>query len=127
MSAIVGPNGAGKSSVLDAIGFAMAIRHKKYGDENVENLISYGADQNEPMFVELVCSTLNDNNVYLRRTFDAESEASDFTVNKRRVTKKEYRKLIQNSRLDLMVSSFWLSQSKVLSKFEFFEFFQSVF
>ena len=119
-TAIVGANGTGKSSVLEAIAFGLSISNPRFEDRNAGNLRSYGADQDEDMYVEIVFEPINAANVFLKRSvkFTSDRETgttkneSIYLVNRQAKTKEEYRDYLRVSGLDPKIGSFWLSQSK---------------
>lgn len=107
-TALVGANGSGKSSVFEAIGFVLAIRHKRYSKDKLAALRSFGVPASKECSVEMVCLTKDGNILYLKRQITGQ-DGDILKINSQEVEKEVYRDFIQSQGLNCMVGSFWLN------------------
>ena len=116
LTAVIGANGAGKSCVFDAIAFCLAIKKSKYETESISSLKNLESGPEGECSVEICFESKEGDPIFLKRVLSKKNEdeksQDNFYINTNEISKEDYRIFIKESKINSLVSTFWLNQGK---------------
>ncbi|SMN18530.1 similar to Saccharomyces cerevisiae YFL008W SMC1 Subunit of the multiprotein cohesin complex, essential protein involved in chromosome segregation and in double-strand DNA break repair [Maudiozyma saulgeensis] len=130
-TSIIGPNGSGKSNMMDAISFVLGVRSSHLRSHQLKDLVYRGPLQENSMEMDddnnesenenenenenaYVCAFYkkNDNVIKLQRNISIHGD-SDYKINDKIVSYKEYAKWLENENILVKAKNFLVFQGDV--------------